>query len=92
MAKGSAKIEDQDGKEQYTIAPSELIWEMVSKFGQQSEIYYEGKVNHPALGALAWRVWEYPPEARNSREIDVGRHTLIQDFEFGFELEDQSKS
>jgi hypothetical protein len=92
IAKGSAKIEDQDGKEQYTITPSELRWELISRFGEKNEIYFEAKLNHPDLGALAWRVWEYPPAARNSTETDVGKHTLLEDFEIGLEAADKPKS
>ena len=92
IAKGFAKIEDQNGREQYTIAPSELTWELISRFGVKNEIFFEAKINHPHLGELAWRVWEYPPTARNSTETDIGNHKLIEDFELGLELEDQPKS
>jgi hypothetical protein len=92
VAKGSAKIKDQEGKELYTIAPSALTWELITRFGEKNEIFFEAKLNHPYLGLLAWRVWEYPPVARNSTETDVGKHTLLEDFEIGLEVADKPKS
>jgi hypothetical protein len=65
---------------------------MVSKFGMKNEIYFEGKVRHPALGQLAWRVWQYPREARNSTETDVGNNTLIDDFDLALEAAEDPKS
>jgi hypothetical protein len=91
VAKGSAKIERHGGDE-FTVSPSEITWEMVSKFGSKNEIYFEGKVSHPALGPLSWRVWQYPREARNSTETDVGDNTLINDFDLALELTDDPKS
>lgn len=89
-AKGSAKVECHATKKEFTIAPSELTWELVSRFGKKSEVFYEGKVHHSSLGMLAWRVWDFPSEARDSTETDIGKHTLIQNFEIGLESEDSS--
>jgi hypothetical protein len=87
VAKGSAKIEHHESKEQFAISPAQVTWELVSRFGAKNEVYFEGRVNHPTLGPLAWRIWQYPREARDSTETNVGKHTLIDDFDLALEAE-----
>ena len=91
VAKGSAKIERQNSNDQFAVSPAELTWELVSKFGAKNEIYFESRLNHPSLGTLTWRLWQYPREARNSTETDVGQNTLIEDFDLDLETADDPK-
>ncbi|MCH4561060.1 hypothetical protein [Mesorhizobium jarvisii] len=50
-----------------------------------SEIHYEAAIDHPELGDLTWGLWEYPIGIENDHVTDVGKHEVIEDFDYGLE-------
>lgn len=82
IATGVAQIRHAESGEVYRIEPGELIWDTDGgderEMGQETT--YVAEVEHPELGTLTWRLWEYPLGALNDRETDVGKHTVVSDF------------
>lgn len=86
---GSATISHGVTGRQFTISSDELEWEQVggSERGMGAELIYSATVSHEELGELSWNLSEYPVGAENSSETDVGKHKLVQDFDYGLEHE-----
>lgn len=84
---GVARIRHADTGTLYTIGPDELDWEQVGaeQRGMGAEVAHEAVIEHPDLGNLTWTVWEYPVGAYNDQDSKVGRHTLLENFRFGFQ-------
>ena len=86
---GVATIRHADTGVVYEIEADELDWQQVGaeERGMGPEITYEADIDHPQLGRLTWRLWEYPIGVENDREVDIGPHVLIQNFQTGLEFE-----
>lgn len=84
--RGTARIRHSETGQVYDIDPSEIEWDEVGGEERQmgAEMFYAATIEHPELGSLAWEISEYPIGAENFRETDVGKHELLEDFEFGF--------
>lgn len=85
--RGVARIRHASTGEIFEIECDELDWDAVGGDERQmgSEIHYEAAIDHPELGDLTWGLWEYPVGIENHHITDVGRHELIEDFEYGLE-------
>ena len=81
--KGTARIRHKDTGGIFEIEADELEWQAVGGSERQmgSEIEYAAEMDHPELGELAWRLWEYPVGAENYQDEDLGGHELIENFE-----------
>jgi hypothetical protein len=91
---GVARIRHADNGTVYTVDPDELEWD---EFGSEergigAEVTHVAVVEHSELGNLSWTVWEYPVGAFNSQETDVGRHTLLENFQFAGSDRDDAAS
>ena len=89
---GSAIIVDDETEKQFEIAFDELDWEMVDSqprgdMGPQN--HYRATIDHEVLGHWAWNLWEYPRGVQNDHETEKGNGSLIQDFEYCLEAEDE---
>lgn len=82
VATGIARIRHADSGEIYTVLPEELDWNVDGMDERQMgpELTHAADVSHPELGELTWRLWEYPVGMENDREVDVGRHQLLETF------------
>lgn len=82
-AGGVARIRHADTAVVYTIQADELDWNEVGADERQMgpEVTHEATIDHPELGLLTWTVWEYPLGMENDREVDVGRHTVLESFQ-----------
>jgi hypothetical protein len=99
VASGLTRIRHADTGVVYTIEADELDWNEVGaderKMG--SEVTHEATLDHPELGLLTWTLWEYPLGMENDREVDVGRHTVLEGFSIslvddeGWALERESR-
>lgn len=82
---GSARIQHKATNTIYEIDSDDLDWDTESDDDARSmggEIRHESIIEHPALGILAWRIWEYPEGIENTRDTDVGGHNLISNLTF----------
>ncbi len=79
---GTAWVVDSSSGERYEIEPKELDWEIVggSERNMGAEIEHTATIDHPALGALTWTVWEYPIGILEYVEHDLNGHSLESDF------------
>ena len=84
--RGVARIRHSETGQVYEIYPSEVEWDEVGGDERQmgAEMFYAATIEHPELGNLTWEISEYPIGAENFRETDVGKHELLENFEFGF--------
>jgi hypothetical protein len=82
VAEGTARIRHAETGVVYEIHPDELDWQEVAGEERQMgmEVGYLAQIDHPDLGALEWELWEYPVGAFNDRDVNVGRHTLLDNF------------
>ncbi|WP_137126417.1 hypothetical protein [Roseomonas sp. HF4] len=82
---GVARIRHAENGTVYTVDPDELDWDEVGneERGMGAEVTHVAVVEHSELGNLNWTVWEYPVGTYNNQQTDVGRHTLLENFEFG---------
>lgn len=87
--RGTALIRHADTGAVHEIEADELDWQQVGaeERGMGPEITYEADIEHSQLGRLTWRLWEYPIGVENDREVDVGPHVLVQNFQTGLEFE-----
>lgn len=88
--RGVAQIRHASTCEVFEIESDELDWDAVGGDERQmgSEIHYEATVVHPELGNLTWGLWEYPLGIENYNITDVGKHEVIEDFDYGLEHEE----
>ena len=88
--RGVAQIRHASTGEVYEIESDELDWDAVGgdERPMGSEIHYEAVVIHQELGSLTWGLWEYPLGAENHNITDVGKHEVIEDFDYGLEHEE----
>ena len=89
FCRGTARIRHAGSGSEYEINSQDLDWNSVGgcEGGMGLETHFEATVNHQELGELTWGIWEYPEGVENYRETNVGKHQLIEDFEFGVESE-----
>lgn len=89
FARGTAIVQHAETSEQFEIYDDELEWEPAggSERGMGPETIYQALVDHDELGDLRWTVSEYPVGAEGIKKTDVGRHRLIEDFDYGLEPE-----
>ena len=87
--RGSAVIEHGETSEVFEICEDELDWEPIGghKRGMGPETIYQALIDHNELGELRWTMSEYPVGAEGPKTTDVGKHKLVEDFEFGLEHE-----
>lgn len=83
---GVARIRHAETGTVYSIDPDELDWDQIGadERAMGAEVTYEAAIEHPDLGSLTWTVWEYPVGAYNHHETEIGSHTLLENFGFGF--------
>jgi|GEM_PF-6592397 len=83
--KGVAKIEHEATGQLFEIQFDELEWEPNggSDRSMGSEEIYIATVEHDELGELTWTLSEYPVGTQNHQNTDVGKHQIIEDFDFG---------
>lgn len=53
--------------------------------------HYQASVEHSDLGQVSWSIWEYPVNAENMKETQVGEHQVAEDFQFGLEHEPEDE-
>ncbi|GGI91612.1 hypothetical protein GCM10007973_29860 [Polymorphobacter multimanifer] len=89
---GVGRIRHADTGTIYTIGPNELDWQGVGaeERSMGAEVTYEAAIEHTDLGSLTWTVWEYPIGAFNDQETEVGRHTLLENFQLGISDSDDA--
>jgi hypothetical protein len=85
--RGVARIRHVSTAEIFEIESDELDWDAVGSDERQmgSEIHYEAAIEHPELGDLTWGLWEYPIGVENHQITDVGKHQVIEDFDYGLQ-------
>jgi len=85
--RGVVRIRHASTGEIFEIESDELDWDAVGGDERQMgpEIHYEAAIDHPELGDLTWGLWEYPVGIENHHVTDVGKHELIEDFDYGLE-------
>lgn len=85
--RGIARIRHASTSEIFEIESDELDWDAAGGDERQMgpEIHYKAAIDHPELGDLTWGLWEYPVGIGNHRVTDVGKHELIEDFDYGLE-------
>lgn len=86
---GVARIARAHTGQEFEIDADMLDWGIASSDEEPmgTRTLYEAVIEHPELGTLIWCLWEYPAGAEESRDRDLGPHTLLEDFDFGFEHE-----
>jgi hypothetical protein len=86
---GPAIIEHGETSEVFEIEEDELDWEPIggSDRSMGPETIYQALIDHEDLGELRWTMSEYPAGAEGPKTTDVGKHKLIEDFEFGLQHE-----
>jgi len=87
--RGTATIEHAETSEKFQIYDDELEWEPVGgdERSMGPETIYQALVDHDELGDLRWTISEYPVGAEGIKETNVGKHRVIEDFEYGLEHE-----
>ncbi|MGV2981966.1 hypothetical protein ACERNI_17495 [Camelimonas sp. ID_303_24] len=85
--RGVARIRHVSTGEIFEIDSDELAWNPVGGDERQMgpEIHYEAVIDHAELGDLTWGLWEYPVGVENYHVTNVGKHEVIEDFEYGLE-------
>lgn len=86
---GPAIIEHGETSEVFEIEEDELDWEPIggSERSTGPETIYQALIDHENLGELRWTMSEYPVGAEGPKTTDVGKHKLIENFEFGLQHE-----
>lgn len=86
---GLAIIEHGETSEVFEIEEDKLDWEPIggSERSMGPETIYQALIDHENLGELRWTMSEYPVGAEGPKTTDVGKHKLIEDFEFGLQHE-----
>lgn len=86
---GVARIIHKETGKEYEIPADYLDWETVDSseepMGQRT--HYQASIEHSDLGDISWSIWEYPVNAENMKETQVGKHQVAEDLEFGLEHE-----
>lgn len=79
---GIARIKDKISGQIYEIEADQLEWEVVGGSERQMgpETEWQAETNHPALGDLAWKLWEYPAGAENYQNQELNGHELVENF------------
>lgn len=82
---GTARIRHADTGAIFEIDADELDWSADNGEDREMgpEIFHTAAIDHPNLGHLSWLVAEYPVGVENMKETDAGRHTVVQDFDYG---------
>ncbi|MCY3674770.1 MAG: hypothetical protein OXH65_00990 [Paracoccaceae bacterium] len=79
--KGKAIIADRESGQKFEIGSSELDFQRIGGYLGSGKLY-KAIIKHQILGVLSWSVWEYS-KREITFEYDVGKHQLVQDFDFG---------
>lgn len=79
---GIARIKHKISGQLHEIEAQELEWDAVGGSERQMgpETEWQAEVNHPALGDLVWKLWEYPAGAENYQDQDLNGHELVENF------------
>ena len=85
--RGTAKIRHAGTGAVHEINDDEIIWEEVGRNERPMgpEMTYEALLEHEELGSLTCTVVEYPIGAENMTDCNVGKHQVIEQFNFGIE-------
>lgn len=79
---GVARIKHKTDGRIYLVESQELEWDAVGgserQMGQETE--WQAEVEHPALGYLVWKLWEYPAGAENYQDQELNGHELVENF------------
>ncbi|OAN61541.1 hypothetical protein A7X12_23355 [Sphingomonas sp. TDK1] len=88
-ASGTARIQHADTREVFEIDADELDFEAIGadERSMGPEIHHQAELEHPELGTLTWGLWEYPVGIENMTETEIGRHTILEDIEYGLRHE-----
>ncbi len=89
FCRGIAKIRHAESVGIHEINCEELDWDIACGDERQMgpETHYEATIEHPELGRVTWSLWEYPMGVENYRSTDVGKHEVVEDFDYGLEHE-----
>jgi hypothetical protein len=87
---GKARIRHEQTGKVHAIRSEELNWDLVGGDERQmgQENHYQAVIEHSHLGVLRWSLWEYPVGIENYRDSDVGKHQIIEDFDYGLQHEE----
>lgn len=88
-ASGTARIQHADTGEVFEIDADELDFEAIGadERNMGPEIHHQAELEHPELGTLTWGLWEYPVGIENMTETEIGRHTILEDIDYGLRHE-----
>lgn len=86
-SRGAARFRHTTTGEIFTIPADALVWAEFAADERQmgTEGGYSAEIDHPALGALSWELWEYPIGAENMRETHANGHELLENIDFGLQ-------
>ena len=86
-SRGAARFRHATTGEIFTIPADALEWAEFAADERQmgTEVGYSAEIDHPALGALSWELWEYPIGAENMRETHANGHELLENIDFGLQ-------
>lgn len=86
LVRGGSLIKHAESNAVYLIEGESLVWqsELVSSRDRGVEVVHLAVEQHFALGTIVWAIWEYPSGILDDRQISVGRHKVLKDFEVGF--------
>ena len=84
---GKVAIQHADSGVIYEIDGDDLEFEIDEKNQRERgiEIIYLAEFNHPELGNLTWKVWEYPINKIQKFYQNIGAHKLLGDIDFRIE-------
>lgn len=79
---GIARIKDKISGQIHEIEADKLEWDVVGGSERQMgpETEWQAEINHPALGDLVWKLWEYPAGAENYQDQELNGHELVENF------------
>ena len=88
---GIAIIEGNLSGRRFEIHSDELDWEVkavqIRPLGTKT--HYRASIEHEILGTLSWNLWEYPVGLQNYNSTEVGQSSIIKDFDYNLEYEDE---
>lgn len=82
IATGVARIRSAETGQVFVIQPEELTWDVdgSEERSMGPEVTHVAQLDHPDLGELVWRLWEYPLGAVNDQETETASHQIIENF------------
>lgn len=92
ICSGAAIIEHGRTGNLAAVAAEELDWRQESApDGREGEVLHSAAIDHPKLGELSWKLWEYPAGKEARRETSVGNHILKRDLTYKLEKPGKKK-